>query len=583
MNMAENSKFKELVTTGLKIDDIQFNECLFLGDWCFRDNLSQNQPLILEYPIKSEDLSNITKEIDDVFKILLSKITKCYNQYFNLNKSEKYYNIILGRWLFHFLNNVYEKRALVLNAIENHPGIATRITKSRIVESYDSEDYNQNSYYSHEFNFIFFSEIIKSIESSDIKKIEYEDIINFNKSTNPINHSKIKNKLVSIYQNCLLKLNNIFCKELILVVSPYYPRNTFSNSVWFFFNSYAKIVHYKFNPIAPDDIQIDFQLRNLLKQELKCENENKLLQLSSNLLSDFIPKSLLESFINLKSEATQWHSNFKNEKLYFSAIGIHTNERFKYLVAEFEDEPLWITQHGFGYGSNKHISAENYETCLAKRHFTWGWGNYILPNPKLSIAKNLNYNRNTKILFTFPSVTYYTGLLETNLSYTIDFKNLAILSDKLIDNISHNIKKNIVIRQQKQKGLRILKLVSNVGEDHIIKFQDSLNESRIHLTNHFGTPFLESISFNIPTIVIHTPIDFYFRESAKEDFKLLMDANILFIDPIKAANHINNIYNNIDNWWYSDHTQRIVKNFTNKYAFSNKNWKNIWLNTLLNK
>ena len=275
MGIEENIERKELITTGLFLDNISQNNSIYLGNWCFSNNthsgIDIKKATILEYPISSNDLLFIESEINQVFEILLREISICYNEYFNLNKPVQYYNIILGRWLYHFLNNIYEKKILIEKAVKSYPNLYTKIPEHRIIELIDSEDYNQKSYHSHEFNYYLTSYIIQDLDLPELKLIKQ----NYTFVSNSINSFSagiiFKNIIISIYQFSLLKINKLFCKKLILVVSPYYPKNTFFNSLWFFFKSLGKIVHYKFEHTQSMVYTINFQLIELFYKKLKLK------------------------------------------------------------------------------------------------------------------------------------------------------------------------------------------------------------------------------------------------------------------------------------------------------------------------
>ena len=71
---------------------------------------------------------------------------------------------------------------------------------------------------------------------------------------------------------------------------------------------------------------------------------------------------------------------------------------------------------------------------------------------------------------------------------------------------------------------------------------------------------------NIPTIIFWDENYFELRESAKNDFEVLKKAKIFFSNPNEAAKHINEIWENVDLWWYNIDTVEAKKFFLNKYA-----------------
>ena len=49
-----------------------------------------------------------------------------------------------------------------------------------------------------------------------------------------------------------------------------------------------------------------------------------------------------------------------------------------------------------------------------------------------------------------------------------------------------------------------------------------------------------------------------------KDYKILIDAKILFLNKNELAKHLNQVWNNIDEWWLSKNTQDNIKRFNQK-------------------
>ena len=570
---------KELIKTSL--DEIDKNEenLLFIGDWCRLQHLFNNDDdRLIDNPIDVKQTIKINKEAKIVTEMLLSEITKLYNKNFNLNENERYYKIIIGRWLYHFINNVHEKNILLKNAKKLHPNISTKTSNFVNELSIDSVSYYLKSYSSHLFNHKMFSSII-NLKNDYIKINIKSSKANIKNKQNIIFYRKIKENIKPFFGKILLGFNRFFSNDLILVVDPYYTRGYFFNSIWFFLKSKGKIVHKEFN-LSKSKSELNYLLRDKFNSMIS-KSDNELLNISSNILFKFIPICYLEDFIELRNKAEKWHLNNSNCNKFFTANSIHTNEFFKYLVAFNQKIPLSILQHGYGYGSSKIISGEEYENSLADKYYTWGWGDLKLPHPKLSLNKKTNYKTRSRIVFTFPSVTYYSGLLETIHLHFIEKQNIIENSNTVVKELLPEIKDCLVKRELKQDNLIIMQLNYRLTEDKIKDFHTSLYNSKIHLTNHFGTPFLESIAMNIPTVLFLSNFKDYLRDEVIDIFLELKHANIIFDNPKQASTHINKYYDSIDDWWLKDSTQRIITKFKSKFCFSDSNWKNIWLKELI--
>ena len=76
-----------------------------------------------------------------------------------------------------------------------------------------------------------------------------------------------------------------------------------------------------------------------------------------------------------------------------------------------------------------------------------------------------------------------------------------------------------------------------------------------------STTFLESMFLNFPSVLLLDKNIDTFRSQAAKLYKDLERKNIIFYDPIKAANFIKKIENSVDKWWYDKDLQKIRINF----------------------
>ena len=62
---------------------------------------------------------------------------------------------------------------------------------------------------------------------------------------------------------------------------------------------------------------------------------------------------------------------------------------------------------------------------------------------------------------------------------------------------------------------------------------------------------------------------------------VLEKVKIVFSDGESAAKHVNAVYDELNDWWFSDAVQRIRARFVDKYASTSSNWMNIWIKELV--
>ncbi len=124
---------------------------------------------------------------------------------------------------------------------------------------------------------------------------------------------------------------------------------------------------------------------------------------------------------------------------------------------------------------------------------------------------------------------------------------------------------------------RINRKIKNIIEDQKPSFYNSLEESRIFVSDHLGTTFLEAMQANVPCIIFINQTSYLFRESFRPYIDKFIQQKILFYDPEEAALHLNSIYNEICKWWQSKSVQQLRDDFVEHHAYTSCNWMDFWI------
>ena len=116
--------------------------------------------------------------------------------------------------------------------------------------------------------------------------------------------------------------------------------------------------------------------------------------------------------------------------------------------------------------------------------------------------------------------------------------------------------------------------------DKTRSFYHSLESSRAFLTDHIGTSFLEALQFNIPSLVFLNKDTCSFRDEFDLYFKELIKCKVIFYDPEECSCFLNEVYNNIDDWWSASTFQKLRSEVCDNYAYTSDKWYQIWTTTL---
>ena len=81
---------------------------------------------------------------------------------------------------------------------------------------------------------------------------------------------------------------------------------------------------------------------------------------------------------------------------------------------------------------------------------------------------------------------------------------------------------------------------------------------------------LETLSDNIPTLAFWGK-EVGILESARPYYQLLVDAGIIHYSSKSIAEKINEVWDNIDNWWYEKNIQEARRLFCDRFARKTQN------------
>ena len=146
--------------------------------------------------------------------------------------------------------------------------------------------------------------------------------------------------------------------------------------------------------------------------------------------------------------------------------------------------------------------------------------------------------------------------------------------EKFLINLSTSILPDIRIRpyNSKNKGsyIKLWKRYNSKVEveGYDVKLVKSLEKCKLFICDNLNTSYLEALTKNLPTILFWDSCVYSgeYKEEMKVYFNNLMDVGILHGSGKSAAQKVNDIYPNIDEWWFSPEVQSARKLFCEKFA-----------------
>ena len=107
--------------------------------------------------------------------------------------------------------------------------------------------------------------------------------------------------------------------------------------------------------------------------------------------------------------------------------------------------------------------------------------------------------------------------------------------------------------------------------------RDAFARSRLIVCTYPQTTFSEAMHSGIPTVLLY-PEKLWQLDNAFGDLvRELRKSRVVFSDPIKAADHVNEIWKDADEWWARADTARVREMFFDLCGRVRSDWLNEWV------
>ena len=559
---------------------------IYFADWCLKDPkkisekniLNLNKNIISSYHWnKEKKLERDYEYLKKVQKKILKILVKRLNNYHNTNFKEKYWKIIILPWLINILNMTFDKWEMVKEVdVKKHRAELYDYSDTDLI----FEDYKDIGWFSKSTNLWIITKIFEFRSNLKFnKKIklrkEKTEYVQFN-----LNAPSILKKKILIF---LFRLFSFFFKNKIIIFNIGYKK--IKNFIFHLqirqFPFYWLIGDYKKNKVNLQKRKFFFKMKNLKKLKNFEEFFLKNLYL-------FIPKSYLEDYSSIKKSISESYWP-KNCKKILTAYDYKINEQFKIWTAEMTNKgtKYIILQHGGGYGLEKFSIEEDMQKEMADVFLTWGWRekqksvknfySILLNNEKIHVKKK----NNKKVLIPLHHHGKYSfsvsSMSKTNSDRLKKINDMVSFTNSL----KKNIQENTTIRYLKKLDkLFLLKFnksyfQKNLNFDSGNKdFLEQLKKSKLVIHDLNSTTFLQSMFYNIPTILLIRKDIETMRTKYKSIIRDLERNNIVFYDPFKASKFVNNNYNEIYKWWNRKKVQNLRQKFCDIFAKEKSNLMN---------
>lgn len=302
--------------------------------------------------------------------------------------------------------------------------------------------------------------------------------------------------------------------------------------------------------------------------------------LFSYLLKD-IPPTYLERFEALVKALPS--SRHPSKKVLFSSNSYIGSEMFKIMAAGLTESgsKLVIILHGGSLPMG--FDYFDHDPCIADYLFTWykplDNKSIQLPPSKLSskFVKDKKRQFCTIIGCEISRYAFRATAVPMAEANVLHFNQVIELSKALDSRVSPHLK----FRPYPNRGWNTrLRFEEAFGKSRLTHpkdvMYDNISESKVIICTYPSTTFAESMASGIPTVICY-PKEFWELNPVSDDLVALLAAqNMLFHDPLRAAAHINNVWDDPDSWWLSSSVRDARDIFLKTVCCPRKEWKKEW-------
>ena len=548
------------------------NNTYLIGDWCDLKSNFYKKSSTFKY-INFFKIKNISQKTNDSQKILryyeksLTFLVKNLNNIHKTKHTRRFWELLLSRWLFTFITHVYSRWDLI-NKVHNKYNIKTVVTnelneKKFIPENTNHAHFTMQSMKNDNWSINIINQILKfkfknlkfetleknslkSVYKKEFAELEYDDVLNI-----------CSRKKIFFY-------NLSLAKKLKLALM---AKNKFLNMNY-----------------APKKIKIPRKFNISLREKIsnvEKKNKDKFFQLLITCMKYNLPKIFLENFKLLKKtyEKLNWP---KNPNYIMTSYGQYYNEIFKLYCANQKKSKLFILQHGYNnIFADGDFYAGNLDKKISTKFLTWGNLKkdnslpFIFPyhNKNVFGEQDMNKKKILMILYSFNET-----LLRPVNGFISGTEINKIIVNNVLDFMKSCSKHLIPIKKFDLKLLNASRgnsvensLKYNFPALHFYKkknlFIDVIKNYKFSIHFFLGTPFIESMYYNKPCILIlKRDIHLNFDNDFNSMIKKLIKVKICFEDIGRAFIFFNSNKEKIQKWWESKEVQRVRELYCNQYC-----------------
>jgi len=567
---------------------------IFLGEWCklFSQRAVWEKFSYEVLPYHWDDRKKLYQDylyLDSLYEDVLVQMRKVLNEIHGVGHSLRYWRIVIGPWLYYFIQILYDRYQSILTAI------ASEKVTNTLIARYNSarwlpEDFPcfQDWFKDDDYNHYLYSRIIEFTGklSFDIVDITAGDIpkVHPNNTKPQVTSKKVFKSLVRFYE----KLIPDYFNQVVLVTS--YLNESDAIKLQLSLGQFPYILSPE---VATPQADIDPAMREKISLLPPKNGFEKLL---TQMVKEQIPLVYVEGYAQMNARSLREYP--KNPKVILTANAYSSNESYKFWSGHNIDRGVKLvgTQHGGLYGIGLWMSSQSHEIKINDVYYTWGWKSDAYKNTKplaaakLNTAKSMGQSKKdgriSLVLMLLPRYSYHMFSAPVAASGMLSYfndqyqfaRNLSKENQKLLLVRLHR-RDNAKWSQPKRWSTEFPQIERYLGKKSMF---DQLRESRLVVCTYNSTTYLEAFTANFPTVIFWNPKHWELNSAAQPYFDELHRVGVFHDTPEAAAELVNQISHDPMAWWSQPKVQKAKNEFCYQFARTSDDWLNEWKTELSN-
>ncbi len=561
---------------------------IFLGEWCRLYNRKENWEK-LDAEIQTYHWDDREKFLKDnkylkvLYEKLLSDLSKKLNYIHSVNNKPRYWRILIGPWLGFFVQILFDRWFMLKKTIDEKKISSCKIIKRDPISIIPNDSKHfRKLFQTDDWNEAIYGQLLDSFwgDAINIEKIKVESLAevspnNQTEATKVSFKNRVEHYLTILFNKLFIKKDDYF-----FITS--YLRIKILLKLQISLRQFPKLWKFIPSPITKPDInQRKWELEG---HELTADTFEKLIR---HFIPFHIPTCYLEGYEKLKKTISQngWP---EKPKAIFTSNSFTADDVFTIWAAEKtqeENSKLVIGQHGGIFGMTPFGFLEEHQIEISDKWLSWGWTDKN--RPKIKPFCNFK-NHGRKPMYDPNGVALMVGMCMSRYSHHL--RSIPVASQwlyyfddqqKFINALPDELRKKVIVKLQPQdfgwnQKKRWRDKIPEVQIEAENKYIEKLiSKSRIYISTYNATTYLESLYWNIPSIIFWDPKYWELKEEVKPYFESLKSVGIFHETPESAARHLIEIWDKIDIWWKSKEVQNAREIFCDKYSKKSKDLKTL--------